>query len=77
MVTGNDSKKARKRAIDGFKSGAIQALVNAAVLTEGLIFRRVMPLCWRAPVSPSLYIQIVGRALVQLRACLRGWWLTS
>ncbi len=64
MVTGNDSKKARARAIEGFRSGKIQALVNAAVLTEGTD----LPMCdavvlARACQSKSLYIQIVGRAL--------------
>lgn len=63
-VTGAMSYAERQPVYEGFRSGAVQALVTVQVLTEGADF----PMCDCAVIarptqSQNLYSQMVGRAL--------------
>lgn len=63
-ITGKHTKAQRESIINDFKSGNIQALTNAEILTTGFDFPDIdlIALC-RPTLSPVLYIQMVGRGL--------------
>lgn len=61
-VTGETPKKERARILDDFKAGRIQALTNANVLTTGFDAPSIDLIAMlRATLSPTLYVQMVGR----------------
>ena len=63
-VCGKTDKDERKRILGDFKSGAVQVVVNCAVLTEGFDNPAVEIVVMARPTkSRSLYAQMAGRAL--------------
>ena len=61
-LTGNATKKEREEILERFKSGEIQALTNANLLTTGFDYPDIdlIALC-RPTCSPGLYYQMAGR----------------
>lgn len=63
-VTGKTPKEERDRMIADYKSGKIQALTNADILTTGFDAPRTDLLAVIRPTqSPGLWVQIVGRGM--------------
>ena len=63
-VTGDSSEKARKEAIDDFRSGEINVLTNFGVLTTGFDAPAIEAVIVARPTtSVVLYSQMVGRGL--------------
>lgn len=63
-VTGDMSAEARTVVYDGFRTGALDALVTVQVLTEGADFPRCDCAVMARPTrSQTLYSQMVGRAV--------------
>lgn len=63
-VTGETPKKERERLIAAFKSGELQALTNANVLTTGFDAPSIdLIVMLRPTMSPSLYVQMAGRGM--------------
>ena len=63
-VIGGDESSARRRGVEGFRSGEIRALVNYKVLAEGFDAPRARAIIVARPVySPNLYFQMIGRGL--------------
>jgi len=57
-----DSKPERKRKIDGFRAGDIQALCSTNILTRGFNVKGVSFISMLRPTrSPALFIQCLGR----------------
>jgi DNA repair protein RadD len=62
VVTGETPKDERRRIIEGFKAGRIRCLTNNSVLTTGFNAPGVdLIAALRPTLSPSLYVQAVGR----------------
>lgn len=63
-VTGGTSKTERERIIADFKSGRVQALTNANVLTTGFDYPDIDLIAMLRPtLSAVLYVQMAGRGL--------------
>ena len=63
-ITGKTPKGEREQIINDFKSGNIQALTNANVLTTGFDHPDLdMIVMLRPTMSPSLYVQMAGRGM--------------
>lgn len=63
-VTGATPKKERERILDDFKSGEIQAVTNANVLTTGFDAPDIDLIAMLRPtMSATLYIQMAGRGM--------------
>ena len=63
-VSGCTDHTTRRRVVEQFRSGGIQALVNYAVFREGFDAPRTRAIIVARPVySPNLYFQMVGRGL--------------
>ena len=63
-VTGDTPKKQREEILDAFKSGELQALTNANVLTTGFDYPDIDLIAMVRPtMSPSLYVQMAGRGM--------------
>lgn len=63
-ITGKTPKREREALIAAFKSGKIKALTNANVLTTGFDYPGIDLIALMRPtMSPSLYMQMVGRGL--------------
>ena len=63
-VSGQTEPVTRRRVVEQFRSGEINALVNYAVFREGFDAPRTRAIIVARPVySPNLYFQMVGRGL--------------
>jgi DNA repair protein RadD len=63
-VTGDTPKKQRDEMIADFKSGKLQALTNANVLTTGFDYPDIdLVVMLRPTMSASLYVQMAGRGM--------------
>ena len=63
-VTGDTPQKERDTIIADYKSGKIQALTNANVLTTGFDYPDIDLIAMLRPtMSPSLYVQMAGRGM--------------
>lgn len=63
-VSGETEHGIRRRVVEQFRTGEIQALVNYAVFREGFDAPRTRAIIVARPVySPNLYFQMVGRGL--------------
>ena len=63
-VTGETPKLIREKMLADFKSGALQALTNANVLTTGFDHSAIDLIAMMRPtMSPGLYVQMAGRGL--------------
>ena len=63
-VSGATETSARRRIVEAFRSGEIQALVNYGVFREGFDAPRTRAIIVARPVySPNLYFQMIGRGL--------------
>lgn len=63
-VTGSTPKAERARILSDFKTGTLQALTNANVLTTGFDAPNIDLIAMLRPtMSPGLYIQMAGRGL--------------
>lgn len=63
-VTGETPKEEREKILTGFKSGRIQALTNANVLTTGFDAPNIDLIAMLRPtMSASLYVQMAGRGM--------------
>ena len=63
-VTGETPKKERERMLADFKSGRLQALTNANVLTTGFDYPDIDLIAMLRPtMSASLYVQMAGRGM--------------
>ena len=63
-VTGETPKKERERMLADFKSGRLQALTNANVLTTGFDYPDIDLIAMLRPtMSPALYVQMAGRGM--------------
>ena len=63
-VSGQTEPATRRRVVEQFRSGDINALVNYAVFREGFDAPRTRAIIVARPVySPNLYFQMVGRGL--------------
>jgi DNA repair protein RadD len=63
-VTGETPKRIREQMLTDFKSGALQALTNANVLTTGFDHSAIDLIAMLRPtMSPGLYVQMAGRGL--------------
>ncbi|MXW96561.1 MAG: DEAD/DEAH box helicase [Acidimicrobiaceae bacterium] len=63
-VSGETEHATRRRVVEQFREGKIQALVNYAVFREGFDAPRTRAIIVARPVySPNLYFQMVGRGL--------------
>ena len=63
-ITGATTKNERERLLQGYKSGRIQALTNANVLTTGFDYPDIDLIAMLRPtMSPGLYVQMAGRGL--------------
>jgi superfamily II DNA or RNA helicase len=64
IVYGDQDKDERRKVIESWKAGKIQAVVNVAVLTEGFDYPEISCLIMARPTqSPSFYTQMLGRGL--------------
>ena len=64
VILGDTSSEERKKAIAGFKDGAIKVLVNVIVATEGFDLPDASCIAIARPtMSLALYLQMVGRGL--------------
>ena len=63
-VSGTTEPATRRRVVEEFRSGEIQALVNYAVFREGFDAPTTRAIIVARPVySPNLYFQMIGRGL--------------
>lgn len=63
-VSGSTEPATRRRVVEEFRSGEIQALVNYAVFREGFDAPKTRAIIVARPVySPNLYFQMIGRGL--------------
>ena len=63
-VSGKTDRIVRRRVVDEFRNGKIQALVNYGVFREGFDAPRTRAIIVARPVySPNLYFQMIGRGL--------------
>ena len=63
-VTGKTPQNKRDQYLNDFKSGKIRAITNANVLTTGFDYPDIDLLVMMRPtLSPSLYVQMVGRGM--------------
>lgn len=63
-ITGTTTKNERERLLKEYKSGKIQALTNANVLTTGFDYPDIDLIAMLRPtMSPGLYVQMAGRGL--------------
>ncbi len=63
-VSGTTEPATRRRVVEEFRSGEIQALVNYAVFREGFDAPKTRAIIVARPVySPNLYFQMIGRGL--------------
>ena len=63
-VSGKTDRIVRRRVVEEFRSGKIQALVNYGVFREGFDAPRTRAIIVARPVySPNLYFQMIGRGL--------------
>ncbi|MYE02360.1 MAG: DEAD/DEAH box helicase [Alphaproteobacteria bacterium] len=63
-VSGTTESSARRRIVEEFRNGGIQALVNYGVFREGFDAPRTRAIVVARPVySPNLYFQMIGRGL--------------
>ena len=63
-VSGKTEPATRRRVVEEFRSGEIQALVNYAVFREGFDAPKTRAIIVARPVySPNLYFQMIGRGL--------------
>ena len=63
-VSGKTETATRRRVVEEFRNGDIQALVNYAVFREGFDAPRTRAIVVARPVySPNLYFQMVGRGM--------------
>jgi DNA repair protein RadD len=63
-LTGAATKGEREKILAAYKAGEIQALTNVNVLTTGFDFTDIDLLaCIRPTMSPTLYVQMVGRGM--------------
>ena len=63
-VSGSTESSARRRIVEEFRNGDIQALVNYGVFREGFDAPRTRAIIVARPVySPNLYFQMIGRGL--------------
>ena len=63
-ITGATTKNERERLLQEYKSGRIQALTNANVLTTGFDYPDIDLIAMLRPtMSPGLYVQMAGRGL--------------
>lgn len=63
-VTGETSKVKREQILADFRSGKLQAITNANVLTTGFDHPGIdLIVMMRPTLSPTLYMQMVGRGL--------------
>ena len=63
-ITGTTTKNERERLLQEYKSGRIQALTNANVLTTGFDYPDIDLIAMLRPtMSPGLYVQMAGRGL--------------
>jgi DNA repair protein RadD len=63
-ITGKTPKSQREGIIRDFKSGSVQALTNANVLTTGFDYPDIDLIALLRPtMSPSLYVQMAGRGM--------------
>lgn len=64
MVTGETPAAERRKILDRFRKGSVQALTNANVLTTGFDHPGIDLLAFLRPtMSPSLYVQMAGRGM--------------
>lgn len=64
MVTGKTDKEERRSILEAYKTGAVKAIVNCMVLTEGFDAPETSGIIVMRPTcNASLYQQIVGRGL--------------
>ena len=63
-VSGQTEMSTRRRIVESFRSGELQALVNYAVFREGFDAPRTRAIVVARPVySPNLYFQMIGRGM--------------
>ena len=63
-VTGDMTKKEREKILNDFKSGKVQAVTNANVLTTGFDYPNIDLIAMLRPtMSPGLYVQMAGRGM--------------
>ena len=63
-VSGGTDRAVRRRVVDDFRSGKVQALVNYGVFREGFDAPKTRAILVARPVySPNLYFQMIGRGL--------------
>ena len=63
-VSGKTDRIVRRRVVEEFRNGKIQALVNYGVFREGFDAPRTRAIIVARPVySPNLYFQMIGRGL--------------
>ncbi len=63
-VSGKTDRIVRRRVVEEFRNGKIQALVNYGVFREGFDAPRTSAIIVARPVySPNLYFQMIGRGL--------------
>ena len=63
-VSGKTETATRRRVVEEFRNGDIQALVNYAVFREGFDAPRTRAIVVARPVySPNLYFQMIGRGM--------------
>jgi DNA repair protein RadD len=63
-ITGETKQKERAQIIEDFKTGKIQALTNANVLTTGFDYPDIDLIAMLRPtMSASLYVQMAGRGM--------------
>ena len=63
-VSGKTETATRRRVVEEFRSGEIQALVNYAVFREGFDAPKTRAIVVARPVySPNLYFQMIGRGM--------------
>lgn len=74
MLSGDTTKKERKRIIDDFKSGKIKVLTNVGVLTTGFDYPELDTVVMARPtMSLAMWYQIVGRAIRPHASKEAGW----
>ena len=63
-MSGQIEMSTRRRIVESFRSGELQALVNYAVFREGFDAPRTRAIVVARPVySPNLYFQMIGRGM--------------
>ena len=63
-ISGETEIATRRRVVEGFRDGAVRALVNHGVFREGFDAPKTRAIIVARPVySPNLYFQMIGRGL--------------